>query len=226
MAFSRLTTSDLFFLAWENRRNFVTPSVVFPRNTVWETSAKIPYWWRVTSQIWVVLLFGRAEWGICFNQSEALPRSGWWRVISMEFLRSFLRRYFAGKPPVASRNVVCFLRLVSSEVLFFVPWRETGAFSRCPWLTVHLFCFIEPLFVAMTRSHVIASSREAFYSWQYRSPKKLTALELQTHSKRKDIRERLVLIFVCSSTLLKCLKLAPTKRPRQGKFRQATWSKK
>ncbi|KAM7428718.1 WD repeat-containing protein 35 [Porites harrisoni] len=48
---------------------------------------------------------------------------------------------------------------------------------------------IEPLFVAMTRSHVIASSREAFYSWQYRSPKKLTALELQTHSKRKDIRE-------------------------------------
>lgn len=50
---------------------------------------------------------------------------------------------------------------------------------------------IEPLFVAMTRSHVIASSREAFYSWQYRSPKKLTALELQTHSKRKDIRERM-----------------------------------
>ena len=27
----------------------------------------------------------------------------------MEFLRSFLRRYFAGKPLVASRNVVCFL---------------------------------------------------------------------------------------------------------------------
>ncbi|RMX47135.1 hypothetical protein pdam_00018680 [Pocillopora damicornis] len=48
---------------------------------------------------------------------------------------------------------------------------------------------IEPLFVAMTRSHVIASSKEAFYSWQYRSPKKLTALELQTHAKRKDVRE-------------------------------------
>ncbi len=56
--------------------------------------------------------------------------------------------------------------------------------------------------MAMTRSHVIASSKEAFYSWQYRSPKKLTALELQTHSKRKDVRERLVshgdsLIFSC-----------------------------
>ena len=111
---------------------------------------------------------------------------------------------FRGETPVASRNVVCFVRLVSSEVLFFVPWRGTVKFSRCSWLTVHLFCFIEPLFVAMTRSHVIASSREAFYSWQYRSPKKLTALELQTHSKRKDIREKLVFIFVCSSTLLKC----------------------
>ena len=29
----------------------------------------------------------------------------------MEFLRSFLRRHFAGKPVVASRNVGCFLRL-------------------------------------------------------------------------------------------------------------------
>ena len=29
----------------------------------------------------------------------------------MEFLRSFLRRCFAGKPLVASRDVVCFLRL-------------------------------------------------------------------------------------------------------------------
>ena len=48
-----------------------------------------------------------------FNQSEALPRSGLWHVISTEFLRcSFLRCHFAGKPSVASaRNVSCFLRL-------------------------------------------------------------------------------------------------------------------
>ena len=43
-----------------------------------------------------------------FSQSEALPRSGWWCVIRMEFLRSILRRHFAGKPVVRSRNV--FLR--------------------------------------------------------------------------------------------------------------------
>ena len=30
----------------------------------------------------------------------------------MEFLYSFLRRHFAGKPVVASRNVGCFLRLL------------------------------------------------------------------------------------------------------------------
>ena len=33
------------------------------------------------------------------------------RVISMEFLRSFLWRHFAGKPVVESPNVGCFLKL-------------------------------------------------------------------------------------------------------------------
>ena len=56
------------------------------------------------------------------------------------------------------------------------------------------FCkIVEPLFVAMTESHVVAASKEAFYSWQYRSPKKKTALELHTASKKRDVRERLVL---------------------------------
>ena len=57
-------------------------------------------------------LIGRAAWEILLNQSEALPRSGKWRVISMEFLRSFLRRHLVGKPVVASPNVGCFLRLL------------------------------------------------------------------------------------------------------------------
>ena len=41
--------------------------------------------------------FCRAARQICFNQSEALPRSGQWHVISMEFLHPFFRRQFAGK---------------------------------------------------------------------------------------------------------------------------------
>ena len=58
-----------------------------------------------------MLLIGRAACEICFSQSETIPRSRYWCVISVEFPRSFLRRHFAGKPLVASWSVACFLRL-------------------------------------------------------------------------------------------------------------------
>ena len=35
-----------------------------------------PYWWHVTTQIWVALLTGHAAREICFNQSTDLPRTG------------------------------------------------------------------------------------------------------------------------------------------------------
>ena len=59
-----------------------TPTLVSPRNNVWETSAE--------ERLSMGSMEG-AVWEICFNQSEALPRSGKWRVISVEFLRSFVR---------------------------------------------------------------------------------------------------------------------------------------
>ena len=34
-------------LAWENSRHLATLPLVSPSNGVWETSAEIPYWWRV-----------------------------------------------------------------------------------------------------------------------------------------------------------------------------------
>ncbi|XP_060727604.1 WD repeat-containing protein 35 [Tachysurus vachellii] len=50
---------------------------------------------------------------------------------------------------------------------------------------------IDPLFVTMTKTHVIAASKEAFYVWQYRIAKKLTALEINQVAKtRKEGRER------------------------------------
>ncbi|XP_030575104.1 WD repeat-containing protein 35 isoform X3 [Archocentrus centrarchus] len=50
---------------------------------------------------------------------------------------------------------------------------------------------IEPLFVTMTKTHVIAASKEAFYIWQYRVAKKLTALEInQVTRTKKEGRER------------------------------------
>ena len=61
-------------------------------------------------------------------------KSGWWRVISMEFLRWFLRRHLTGKPVVASPNVGCFLRLYGplSVPIKQVEFRENvmGFFSR------------------------------------------------------------------------------------------------
>ena len=41
-------------LTWENSRHLATLSLVSPPSDVLETSAEIPYWCRVTTQIWVV----------------------------------------------------------------------------------------------------------------------------------------------------------------------------
>ena len=78
--------------AWENSRYLATLPLVSSANKVWVVLR------------WVESNFLRAR------PSEARPRSGWWGVISMEYLRSFLRRHFAGKPLVASPNVGWFLR--------------------------------------------------------------------------------------------------------------------
>ena len=65
-----------FILGLRKQTTFRDATTGFPAHDVWETSAEIPYWWRVTTQIWVVLLIGRVAREICFNQSEAPPRSG------------------------------------------------------------------------------------------------------------------------------------------------------
>ena len=44
---------------WENSLHFATPPRVTPRSNVWETSTKIPYWWRsLATHILVLLLIG------------------------------------------------------------------------------------------------------------------------------------------------------------------------
>ena len=59
------------YTTWENNQHFATLPLVSPRNDVWETTAEIPYWWRVTTQIWsmLFLLTDLAAREICFNQS-------------------------------------------------------------------------------------------------------------------------------------------------------------
>ena len=90
-----------FFLLWlasENSQHFAKPFNKFPLEMiVWGTSADILYWWRVSTQIWVVLLFGSAAREICFNQSEALSRTGQWHVTCVKFLPSSLQSSFHGE---------------------------------------------------------------------------------------------------------------------------------
>ena len=69
-----------FFVIFVSRP---TPPLVSPRNNVWESRAAQKSVW-----VWVVCLIDRAAWEICLNQSEALARSGKWRVISVEVRRS------------------------------------------------------------------------------------------------------------------------------------------
>ena len=68
--------SSIRSVTWENSRHLVTLPLVSPRNDVWETCWEIPYWWRGTTQIWVVLLIGWIKFPTWHDQSEAVPRSG------------------------------------------------------------------------------------------------------------------------------------------------------
>ena len=85
-------------LAWENSRHFAASPLVSPQNDVWETTAEIPYWWRITTQIWVVLLIGWSKfwtnqthypdlggdassvWNFCSRFSDVISWGNqWWR---------------------------------------------------------------------------------------------------------------------------------------------------
>ena len=49
---------------------------------------------------------------------------------------------------------------------------------------------IDPTYVAMTKTHIVAASKEAFYVWQFKNIKKLAAMEIS--GKRKAGNEKLV----------------------------------
>ena len=93
-----------FMLAWENSQHFTTRPTVSPRNDVRSKTAEIPCWWRVTFQIWVVILI---SWKKKNNQSEALPDLGTYTSTVLNFC-------------FASSDVGLNLCLPSSELQGFV----------------------------------------------------------------------------------------------------------
>ena len=87
-------------IAWENSRHLATLPLVSPANDVWETSAENPYWWSVTTRIWVVLLNGwikfptrttnqkhypdlgrdaSSAWNFCVRFSDVIWRGNQWQ---------------------------------------------------------------------------------------------------------------------------------------------------
>ena len=94
--------------AWQNSRHFARSPLVSPQNDVWGTNAKFP-------------ADGASlpTFGLC------LTLIGWSKFSTNqghEFLRLFLRCHFARKPLVASRNVSCFLRLLSRDTASLSLW--------------------------------------------------------------------------------------------------------
>jgi len=70
------------FVAWENSRHLATLPMVSPPNDVWETSAEIPYWWRVTTLIWVALLIGWSKSSDVHSRGNHLGRVAKCRMFS------------------------------------------------------------------------------------------------------------------------------------------------
>lgn len=108
---------------WENSQHFSMPPLVSPWDKIWEMSAETPSWWYVTTQIWVVHLIYHAVKEIFVNQSESLSRSELWDFINVEFLPSFLRHHFAGKPLMVWQNFGWFPRLFTVTFICILKCR-------------------------------------------------------------------------------------------------------
>ena len=114
------------------------PPLVSPWNDVWDRSAEIPYWWRVTTQIWVVLLIGWCKFPRGRTNRKHSPDLGSDTSSVWNFCMSFARRHFTGKPMVASRNVGYCLKLCwlqsNEEALehkLYVLWGTHGVYLSC-----------------------------------------------------------------------------------------------
>ena len=97
-------------VAWESSQNLGTPPLVSPQNDVWKWLQKF-HTGNVLCHHPDLSSTSDCNFPSANDQSEALPRSGYWHLNSMKFLQSFLRRHFTGKPVMVLKNVGCFLRL-------------------------------------------------------------------------------------------------------------------
>ena len=63
------------FLTWENSQHFEMPPLFSLENKIWGRSTEIPFWWHVTTQIWVVLGHATSLFqSNCLKQSSHIAR--------------------------------------------------------------------------------------------------------------------------------------------------------
>ena len=114
-------------LAWENSRHLATLPLVCPPNDVWKTSAEIPYWWRVTTQVWVVLLCSASDWS-CRVGDLIQPIRGttqiW--VVTLHQYGTTVKFNIISISLIASRNVL----LVFSDVEIWEMSIQSSCLSR------------------------------------------------------------------------------------------------
>ena len=119
-------------LARGKSRHFATPPTVSPRNDVWKTNAEISYRLRITTQIWVVLLIGRATREICFNQPNIIKCDH--LLISFFFQLSWLCiDIYLGNEPYSSKivfGVWLFEKACDASSVWNFCARFSGVISR------------------------------------------------------------------------------------------------
>ena len=72
---------------WENNQHFASSPLVSPRNDVSGTSKQIPYWWRVTTQIWMHIS------ATCTIRETYLLCSKLWLVTDLKTVSFLTLRY-------------------------------------------------------------------------------------------------------------------------------------
>ena len=119
-------------VAWESSQNLGTLLLVYLQNNVWKWLQKF-HTGDVMCHYPDLSSASDCNFSSAHDQSEALPRSGYWHLISMKFLQSFLRRHFTGKPVVVPWNVGCFLRLSDGCSVQLMQGCDAAGCSHVGW---------------------------------------------------------------------------------------------
>jgi len=80
--------------------------------------------------------------------------------------------------------------VILCTVLFSLIQYSLQLFNGIGTIIEAKYIEMEPVFLAMTKTHVVVASREAFYTWQFKNPKKLVNIEIS--GKRKAGMEKYV----------------------------------